>query len=259
MTFESLFEQFLLFLISTAANFLSAFSGGGAGLIQLPALILFGLPFPIALATHKVASVALGVGAGLRHIRAKSLTPGLSLIILLFGLPGVCLGSNLVISLPSHISTTLLGLLTLFLGLYSYLNPSLGISKSVPRLSIYRALLGGLVLFFIGFLNGSLSSGTGLFVTMWLAQWFSLPYTKAVAFTLILVGFVWNGTGALVLGYQSDVMWNWIPSLILGSFLGGYIGAHFSLLKGDQIVKHSFEAICIFIGVVLILQGASLL
>ena len=141
MTIESGFEQFVLFLISTAANFLSAFSGGGAGLIQLPALILFGLPFPVALATHKVASVALGVGAGLRHIRAKSLTPELSLIILCFGLPGVFLGSTLVLSLPSHLSTTLLGLLTLFLGLYSSLNPSLGIKKSVPRLNIYRILI----------------------------------------------------------------------------------------------------------------------
>lgn len=64
-----LVEHLLLLLVSFAANALSAFAGGGAGLIQLPALIFLGLPFGIALATHKVASVALGIGATLRHLR----------------------------------------------------------------------------------------------------------------------------------------------------------------------------------------------
>ncbi len=51
-------------------NFLS---GGGAGLIQLPALLFFGLPFSKALATHKVASVALGIGASVPHLKRSRL------------------------------------------------------------------------------------------------------------------------------------------------------------------------------------------
>ena len=55
MIFFSNFFGIYIFL----SNFISALSGGGAGLIQLPALLFFGLPFSKALATHKVASVAL--------------------------------------------------------------------------------------------------------------------------------------------------------------------------------------------------------
>jgi len=62
-------DQFILFVVSLLANSFSAFAGGGAGLLQLPLLIFLGLPFGIALATHKVASVALGVGATVRHLR----------------------------------------------------------------------------------------------------------------------------------------------------------------------------------------------
>ena len=54
----SVAEQFILFLASFIANWFSALSGGGAGLIQFPMLIFLGLPFGVALATHKVASVA---------------------------------------------------------------------------------------------------------------------------------------------------------------------------------------------------------
>ena len=41
--------QLALFAASLVANLLSALAGGGAGLVQLPILILLGLPFPLAL------------------------------------------------------------------------------------------------------------------------------------------------------------------------------------------------------------------
>ena len=56
------------------------------------------------------------------------------------------------------------------------------------------------MLFFLGFLNGSLTSGTGLFVTIWLVLWFGMDYQRAVAYTLIMVGLFWNGSGAVTLG-----------------------------------------------------------
>ncbi len=71
---EEFLSHFLIAFISVLSNFLSAFSGGGAGLIQLPALIFLGLPFTKALATHKIASIALGIGASIRHSREKTLS-----------------------------------------------------------------------------------------------------------------------------------------------------------------------------------------
>ena len=45
MNLESLLLFLGLGLIAVIANAMSAFAGGGAGLVQLPALILLGLPF----------------------------------------------------------------------------------------------------------------------------------------------------------------------------------------------------------------------
>jgi hypothetical protein len=55
-------QHLVLFVIAIIANWFSALAGGGAGLIQLPILIFMGLPFSLALATHKLATVALGIG-----------------------------------------------------------------------------------------------------------------------------------------------------------------------------------------------------
>jgi uncharacterized membrane protein YfcA len=243
----------LLFAGALLANLVSALAGGGAGLVQLPLLILLGLPFPFALATHKLASVALGVGATLRHARERSLNLRFAALVLISGLPGVWLGARLVLAVPPRLCTLLLGLLTIGLGLYSC-RPALGSEAVVRRHGPLRLLLGGLGLFVIGVLNGSLTSGTGLFVTLWLVRWFGLDYGRAVAYTLILVGLFWNGTGALTLGLQGQIAWRWLPALLLGSVLGGYLGAHLAIARGNRLVKRAFEVLALLMGVSLLVK-----
>lgn len=245
-------HQFLLFIASFAANWFSALSGGGAGLIQFPLLIFLGLPFGIALATHKVASVALGLGATIRHMKEGGLALRESLIILGAGLPGVALGASLILKAPERGAIMLLGLLTLGLGLYSIFRPGLGLEHA-PRnwhgSGLYTGMAG---LFGVGFLNGSITSGTGLFLTMWLIRHFGLDYKRSVAYTLVLCGLFWNGTGALVLGYLGTIAWPWMPALLAGSILGGYAGSHIAIKKGNVWIKRSFEIITILIGLKLV-------
>ena len=249
----TLFDQFILFLASFVANWFSALSGGGAGLIQFPMLIFLGLPFGVALATHKVASVALGVGATFRHWRESTLERRFSFIILAAGLPGVVLGASIILKVPAHYAQLALGILTMGLGIYSVLKPKLGLEHA-PKNREGRALISGMVgLFVVGFLNGSITSGTGLFFTMWLVHWFGLDYKRAVAYTLVLCGLIWNGTGAVVLGYLGTIAWDWMPALLLGSLIGGYFGSHFAIKKGNRWIKRAFEIVTILIGLKLVL------
>lgn len=248
-----LLDQLLLFLISLVANLFSALSGGGAGLVQLPALIFLGLPFVAALATHKVASVALGIGATVRHLREGGLEKRLALFVLATGMPGVVVGAFMIIDIPGRTAEIALGFLTSGLGLYSWLNPGLGQTPVVQHRDRRGFIVGGVVLFLIGVLNGSLTSGTGLFVTLWLVRWFGFDYKRAVAYTLILVGIFWNASGALTLGFLADIRWSWLPALLLGSLLGGYAGAHLAVTKGNHLIKRTFEVITLVIGVKLII------
>ena len=245
-------EHVALFVVSLVANLFSAFSGGGAGLIQLPVLIFLGLPFAIALATHKVASVALGIGATLRHLKEGGLERRLVIQILAFGLPGVVLGASVILQVPERPAEVALGILTAGLGLYSWLNPGLGQDMRQVNRDQRGVVIGGTVLFAIGALNGSLTSGTGLFVTLWLVRWFGLDYRRAIAYTLILVGVFWNGTGALTLGILGEIRWSWLPALLLGSLLGGYLGAHLAIKSGNRLIKRAFEIVTLLVGLKLI-------
>ena len=149
-------EHFILFLISLVANLFSAFAGGGAGLLQLPALIFLGLPFAVALATHKIASVALGVGATVRHLREGGLKRRFALLILATGVPGVLLGASVILRVPGRYAEIALGVLTVGLGVYSVAKGRLGLTEQPRNREGAGLWWGGLGLFAIGVLNLSL-------------------------------------------------------------------------------------------------------
>src|SRR3569833_1216301 len=112
-------EQLILFAVSLVANLFSACAGGGAGVIQLPALIFLGLPFAVALATHKVASVALGIGATVRHLSERRLDLPFALFILAAGIPGEEQSTKHKQEEPERVARIGLGVLTIALGVYS--------------------------------------------------------------------------------------------------------------------------------------------
>jgi len=246
-------EHLLIFVISLIANVFSALAGGGAGLIQLPVLIFLGLPFGVALATHKVATIALGIGATARHLRDSHLERQFALFMVCTGIPGVILGASFILQVPDHMAQIALGILTLGLSVYSFFSPELGQQHKPTHRNLKGYVPGGIVLFLIAILNGSLTSGTGLFVTLWLIRWFGMDYKRAVAYTLVLVGLFWNGAGAITLGLLGEIYWLWIPALLFGSLLGGYLGAHLAIVKGNKLIKRSFEVVTLLIGLKLIL------
>lgn len=245
-------EQIVLLVIAIVANWFSALAGGGAGLIQLPILIFMGLPFPLALATHKIATVALGLGATLRHLREGHLDKVILALIFLTGAPGVVGGAVFILDVPARTAEIALGVLTLLLSLYSWLKPDLGLSTSHRHRDLRGYVIGGLVLCLIGFANGALSAGSGLFVTLWLVYWFGLEYKLAVAQTLVAVGLGWNGTGAVTMGAIAEVQWSWIPALVAGSLIGGFLGAHTSIQSGNLVIKRLYEVITLVVALKLL-------
>ena len=197
--------------------------------------------------------MALGVGATLRHMRGGNLQRRFSLYILACGLPGVIIGASFILRVPDDVARVALGVLTIGLGIYSSLSPELG-QHYLARNRDRRGLtIGGGIIFMIGVLNGSLTSGTGLLLTLWLVRWFGLDYKSAVAYTLVLVGLFWNASGAITLGVQGEIYWPWLPALLLGSLIGGYLGAHLAIIKGNMVIKRSYEIIALLIGLKLII------
>ncbi len=244
-------DYIYLFLISLISNIFSAFSGGGAGVIQLPAiLLLFEITFINALAVHKIATVALGIGATSKFVTRISFDMSLIFKFLAIGVPGVIIGANVISLADENYARMLLGILISSIGLYSIFKKGFGEESINTKNS--KNILGLTLVFISALLNGSLSAGTGLIFTIILISCYGMDYRKAIAYTLIIVGLFYNAIGAITLGVLTDINWNILPALFIGSLLGGYLGAKISLSKSNRTIKIVYQIITISVGISLI-------
>jgi uncharacterized membrane protein YfcA len=243
-----------LFFGSLIANTLASLSGGGAGLLQFPLLIFLGLPFSVALATHKVASVALGLGAAYTHIKGGTLSWKICIYLIIVGSIGVVVGANIVLMISDAIAQKLLGTMILALGVYSRLKKQLGQEEQLKNRDMKGWIVGGIGLALIGIINGSLTAGSGLLVTLFLVRWFGFTYKQAVALTMICVGLFWNGIGGIaIVQAGAPIYWVWLPILLLSSFIGGSLGAVLANRSSNQLVKTAFEILTFAVGIKLLL------
>ncbi len=252
---HSLYKSISIFLISFFSNTFSAISGGGAGLLQLPALILHGIPYYQALASHKLATVALGIGGSLRNYNSLRNDIYVAWRILFFGLPGVVFGAYSVEFISEKYFYFFLGVFSILLASYSFLKPDLGLSSGNKKLYIIHEIRFLIFIFLIGILNGSISSGTGLLVTILLIKTFGMDFLRAISLTFFTVGIFWNLIGAIFLSKIGSVSSNILLILVIGSFTGGYLGAHLSKLKGNILIKKTFTMVCLFVGITLLIKS----
>ena len=251
----SFYKSISIFLISFFSNTFSAISGGGAGLLQLPALILSGVPYYQALASHKFATVALGMGGSLRNYRSLKNDICIARQILIFGLPGVIFGASIVEFISDQYLYLFLGIISILLSLYSFLKPDLGLLSGDNKLNFLHKIRFLIFIFLIGILNGSISSGTGLLVTILLIKTFEMDFLRAISMTFFTVGIFWNFVGAVFLSRIGSVPLNLLIVLIIGSFTGGFFGAHLSKLNGNILIKKTFITVCILVGISLLFKS----
>ena len=252
---HSIYKSITIFLISFFSNTFSAISGGGAGLFQLPALILSGVPYYQALASHKLATVALGIGGSLRNYKSLGNDISVAWQILIFVLPGVIFGSTIVEFISEQYLYLTLGVFSILLAFYSFIRSDLGLTSVNNNLNFIHKIRFLIFIFFIGILNGSISSGTGLLVTILLIKTFGIDFLRAISLTFFTVGIFWNFTGAIYLSKIGTVPQNILFLLLIGSFAGGYFGAHLSKLKGNVLVKKTFTTVCLLVGISLFIKS----
>ena len=235
-------EYILLLFISFLSNLFSAFSGGGAGIIQLPAiLLLYEISFPVALATHKISTVLLGVGASIKFFENNKPDKRILLEGLIVGLPAVIVGAFSIQFLPEDIARKTLGILIFGVFILSLIKTDNNVNKNLNPTIVY------LLLFFIGFLNGSLSAGTGLLYTIMLTKLYNMSFKQAVGYTLLIVGLFYNLLGAIVLYLISTIDITILPILLVGSLMGGYIGAMIAISKSNLVIKAAYQIVTIIV------------
>ena len=96
-------------------------------------------------------------------------------------------------------------------------------------------------------------------MTILIIKTFGVDFLTAVSLTFFTVGIFWNAAGAIFLSHIGSLDANLLINLILGSFIGGILGAHLSNLKGNKLIKNSFTVVCLLVGISLLSKAINVL
>ena len=241
----------LLFLIAMLAGFIDSIAGGG-GLLTVPALLAVGLPPASALATNKLQSCGGSFSASLYFIRQRMVDLKQQKWAIACAFIGSALGTLSVMHIQADFLKLLLPILTISVGLYFLLSPTIGENDCKSRLTILQfAILPALV---IGFYDGFFGPGAGSFYAVAYITLAGFNLTKATAHTKVL-NFTSNLAGLIFFIAGGEVVWSIGLVMLVGQFIGARLGAKMVIAKGRKLIRPMLITVSTIMSIKLIYEN----
>lgn len=236
-----IWQVLVIFTVGSIAGFINTLAGGGS-LLTLPVLIFMGLPAPIANGTNRLAIFVQSIFAVAGFKRKGIANFRLSLILSGPIVLGAIFGAWLAVDMSDVLFKRILAaimLLVLFLILW---NPIGRIYGSVEYNS-HKAntrwgsrILMIVIFFFIGTYGGFIQAGIGFLIIAALTAIGGLNLVETNSQKVFIVGM--NALCALfIFVFYDKIYWSIGLALSAGNGLGGWIGSHVAVNKGERFIR----------------------
>ena len=228
----------VVFTVGILAGLINTLAGGGS-LLTLPILIFMGLPTAVANGTNRIAIIAQCAFA-VAGFKSKGVSNfKLSLLFSLPGVLGAIIGAQIAVDMSDILFKRVLAIIMLLvLGLILW-NPakrwhargsnpvSLGRNQLIVTMS---------VLFFVGIYGGFMQVGVGFIIiaTLTTITGFNLVVTNS--HKVFISGF-YTIFALIVFVFNGKVCWTIGLCLAAGMGLGGWIGSHWAVIKGERWIR----------------------
>jgi len=230
-----LWQAALLVTVGIAGGFLNVMAGGGS-LLTVPVMVFLGLPGPVANGTNRIAILAQNLTAiaafarrGLRNFR-------LSLTLAACSLPGALAGALLGTRLDGIWFNRVLAVI--MIGVLLVMQFGRGAQANttdyVPtRRQLWR---GHLLMIGAGFWGGFIQLGVGFILMPILNRAMGLDLVRTNMHKVFIVA-CYTVVALLVFATQVEILWVVGLALALGNAIGGYLGAHFTVARGERLIR----------------------
>ncbi len=236
MTDTSLTAIALLTLVAFVAGTVDAIAGGG-GLLTLPALLFAGLPPHLALGTNKGQSVFGSCAAMIRFARGGLLDRRRAALTFPLGLAGSAAGALLVLSVPAQVLRSVVLVLLIVAAAFVALRHVTPSRTTAPPVQGRLAVAGAIALA-VGAYDGFFGPGTGTFLVVAFAALLGDGLTAASAAAKV-VNFASNLAAVVLFASERVVLWRIALPMAAAQVLGGWLGAHLTLRRGDALVRRA--------------------
>jgi uncharacterized membrane protein YfcA len=238
-----LLEISILVAVALAAGVVDAIAGGG-GLVTVPALLAVGLPPHLALGTNKGQSVFGSFAALLRFGHGGLVDRARARVTFPLGLAGSLAGAALVLAVPPAtlrpVVVVLLAAVALFVGFRRA--PPARLEDAPPRPHA-RAIAGAAALL-IGAYDGFFGPGTGTFLIVAFVGLLGDGLAHASGSAKV-VNFASNLAALVLFAVRGTVVWRIAIPMAVAQLLGGWLGAHLAVKRGDVLVRRVVVAVAL--------------
>jgi uncharacterized membrane protein YfcA len=212
---------------------------GGGGLISLPAFLLAGIPPHFALGTNKFAATCASFTSSLKFAKSGKVKFELLKYLIPFTFIGAVLGVKSVLKIDQKYLYTMVLVLVLAVGIYSFFSKSIGLQDKYTGIKKKGLILGILLTFSLGFYDGFFGPGTGSFLIFGLIGIFGFDFVKASGNARVL-NFISNLTALVVFALNGQVNYSYGVPVAIFMIIGARIGTKLALKNGSKLIKPIF-------------------
>jgi uncharacterized membrane protein YfcA len=219
-------------LIAFAASLLASLSGGSSSMITTPAWVALGAPFPVAVATDKIAGMFWTISAARTYLANVAVERRVLLGMGVAGLAGAFAGAVTVTSVNEMILRRGAGVLIL-VAIVASLRPVR--RPADPPARPLHSLMG----FPLGLYEGLLGSGNGILTSAILmrTRGFDLPVALGHYYALAAL---WCALASGVYFARGAIDWRLALPATVGALAGGTLGARIGRKAGSRLIRPLF-------------------
>ena len=234
-------ELAVLAVAGFASGWINVIAGGGS-LLTVPVMVFIGMPGPVANGTNRLAIIAQSISA-IAAFRLRGFSDfRLSATLAAAASFGAYFGARAGVSLDGAwfnrtVAAVMIAVMILMASGEDKTRPRADASSKAKNLALGHFLMIG-----AGFWGGLIQIGVGFLLMPILYRVMGLDLVR-VNMHKVFIALVFTTVALSVFASKVEIVWEAGAALAVGTAIGGWIGAHATISKGEKFIKRALIAV----------------
>ena len=231
----ALWQAGLLVSVGIVGGFLNVMAGGGS-LLTVPVMVFMGLPGPVANGTNRIAILAQNLTAIATFARRGFSDFRLSLSLAACALPGAIAGALAGTQLEGAWFNRALAIIMVAVMLVMHFDKGAAEQAEGHQPDRGQLLRGHLLMIAAGFWGGFIQIGVGFIIMPILSRVMGLDLVRTNMHKVFIIA-TYTVAALAIFASRIELLWVVGLALAIGNAIGGYLGAHFTVTRGEKLIR----------------------